>query len=93
MTTKVKIRPILCGIIKIWAHSAEYRYFFLSFLYKKRMYHADTPSFCICMNQNYMRSGTSMPKRAIPLLMILATFLASMRRTARLSASGSLRIE
>ena len=64
-----------------------------SFLYKKRMCHADTPSFVFVEIKNYMRSGTSMPRSDMALLMILATFLASMRRTARLSASGSLRIE
>ena len=41
----------------------------------------------------YMRSGTSIPRRPIPFLMILATFLASMRRTAFFCSSGSLRIE
>ena len=42
---------------------------------------------------SYILSGTSMPRRPMPLLMILATFLASIRRTAFFCSSGSLRIE
>ena len=34
------------------------------------------------ITQDYIRSGTSIPSKAMPLLIIFATFLASIRRTA-----------
>ena len=42
---------------------------------------------------HYILSGTSMPSRAMAFLMILATFLASIRRMALMFSSGSLRME
>ena len=41
----------------------------------------------------YILSGTSMPSSAMPFLMVLATFLASTRRTAFSSALSAPRIE
>ena len=52
-----------------------------------------SPSFLGGVVVYYMRSGTSMPRSPMPFLMILATFFASIRRTAFFCISGSLRIE
>ena len=41
----------------------------------------------------YILSGTSIPRRLMPFLIILATFLAMTRRTVFFCSSGSLRIE
>lgn len=42
---------------------------------------------------HHILSGTSMPNRPMPFLIILATFLASTRRKSFFCSSGSLRIE